>query len=103
MFSSDTLCSVGQSEHVPDRVEFKTAYDFPPERESRVIELYLEHDGGGLDIPVHLYREQGEVVITIFGREGDKAWVWRLDESRAALDAALVALDTPPKPRRAEP
>jgi hypothetical protein len=82
---------------MPDRVEFKTAYVFPPEREGRVIELYVQHEEV-LHIPAHVYRVGGEVMLTIFGTAGDSAWVYPLSDFRAALDAAVVALDTPPKP-----
>jgi len=64
---------------------------FPPDRESTVVELNVRHDGA-VDVPAEIYRENGERMIAIFGREGGAAWVYPLDEWVAALHKAAEAL-----------
>ena len=46
---------------------------FPPGRETKVAELNDLHDGL-VDVPAEVYRESGELRITIFGRQGGVAW-----------------------------
>ena len=84
---------------VPDPVEFEIAYVYPPEHEGRVIELSVKDPGGGVSIPVDVYHEDGEVMITIFGRQGGRDWTWRVEDFRGAIDAAVQALEGPPPKR----
>ncbi len=64
---------------------------FPPGRETAVAELNVRHDGV-VDIPAEVYRENGELKITIFRREGGVAWEYPLEEWLDAIHRAAEAL-----------
>ena len=64
---------------------------FPPDRESPVAELNVRH-GAVVDVPAEVYRENGELKITIFGREGGVAWEYPLAEWVEAVRKAAEAL-----------
>jgi len=75
------------------QVEFTIAYAYPPWREGRVIQLYISHDGS-VDIPVEVYRDDGETVITLFSRPEGLTYV--AEDFVAAINAAVAALEGPP-------
>ena len=64
---------------------------FPPGSESAVAEFYDRHDGAA-DVPAQVTRENGELTISIFGREGDVAWKYPLDDWVAAIQRAVEVL-----------
>jgi hypothetical protein len=84
---------------VPDRVEFEIAYVYPPDQDGRVIELFVKDNGGGVSIPADVFHEHGEVMITIFGREGGRDWTWPVADFVAAINDAVAALKGPPPER----
>lgn len=73
---------------------FEISKVFPPDRESAVAELNVRHDGG-VDIPADVYRENGELRISIFGREGRVAWEYPLDDWLRAIERAVEVLGDP--------
>jgi hypothetical protein len=77
---------------------FQIFVAYPPDREGRVAQVHVPHDGA-VDIPVEMYDEDGERKITIFARTGGVAWEYPLDDFLAAIEAAITALDGPPRPR----
>ena len=60
---------------------------FPPDRDSPVAELNVRHEGS-VDVPAEVYRENDELRIAIFGREGGVAWNYSLDEWEQAVKRA---------------
>lgn len=64
---------------------------FPPDRQTAVAELNVRHDGF-VDIPAEVYRDQGELRITLFGREGGVAWQYPLNEWLEAIKQAIEVL-----------
>lgn len=83
---------------VPDRVEFQIAYIYPPDRDGRVIELNVRHEGS-VDIPAEFYKEHGQTMITLFSPADGPAWTYPLADFVAAIDAAVAALEGPPPAR----
>jgi hypothetical protein len=81
---------------VADRVEFQIAYIYPPDREGRTIALCVHHDGS-VDMPVEVYREHGETVISLY--TGTDGLTYPMEDFRAAIDAAVAALEGPPPER----
>lgn len=80
--SADRLLSV---------VVFEILKAYPPDRDGVVAELTVRH-GGLIDIPAEIYREDGELKITLFGRETGPAWTYPLSEWVAAVNQAAEAL-----------
>lgn len=78
-------------------MSFEIFKAFPPDRESAVAELNVQHDGI-VDIPAEVFREGGELRINIFGREGGVAWQYPLEEWLEALQRAVDVLDHPLRP-----
>jgi hypothetical protein len=72
-------------------VTFEIFKAFPPDRESAVAELYDRHDGVA-DVPAQVTRENGELTISIFGREGGVAWTYPLDDWVGAIQRAVEVL-----------
>jgi hypothetical protein len=72
-------------------MRFEIFKAFPPNRESAVVELNVRHDGQ-VDIPAEIYREDGELRITLFQREGGAAWQYPLNEWVAGIAKAIEAL-----------
>ena len=72
-------------------MKFEIFKSFPPDRESAVAELNVRHDGV-VDIPAEIYRESGELKITIFGRKSGLAWEYPLDDWVDAVHKAVEAL-----------
>jgi hypothetical protein len=70
---------------------FEISKVFPPDRESAVAELNVRHDGV-VDIPADVYREDGQLKISIFGREGGVAWEYPLDDWVGAIQRAVEVL-----------
>ena len=54
--------------------------------------VFLSHDGG-VDIPADVYRENGELMISIFAPEGGVAWEYPLDDWLRAIERAVELLD----------
>lgn len=65
---------------------------FPPGRETPVAELTVRHDGV-VDVPAEVYRESGELKITIFRPEGGAAWEYPLEEWLDAIHRAVETLE----------
>lgn len=61
---------------------------FPPDRDGPVAEINVRHEGL-VDVPAEVYRENGELRIAIFGREGGVAWNYSLDEWVQAVQRAV--------------
>jgi hypothetical protein len=70
---------------------FKISKAFPPDRDDAVAELLAFHDDG-VDAPANIYRQNGELRITIFGAKGDVAWEYPLDEWTEAIQRAIDVL-----------
>jgi hypothetical protein len=70
---------------------FEVFKAFPPDRETAVAELNFRHDGF-VDVPAEVFWENGEMRITIFGREGGAAWEYSLREWTEAVQRAMQAL-----------
>lgn len=73
-------------------MKFTICKMFPPDTESDVVELNVLHDGV-VDIPAEISRKDGQLYITLFGREGGAAWVYQLDEWVQAINEAVKALE----------
>ena len=71
---------------------FKT---FPPDRESAVAQLNIRHDAV-VDIPAEVYREGGELRISLFARESGVAWDYPLNDWIDAIQRAVQVLDHRP-------
>jgi hypothetical protein len=76
-----------------DPVEFQIAYIYPTDREGRTIALRVQHEGS-VDMPVEVWREDGETVISLYA--GTEGLTYRMEDFRAAVDAAVAALEGPP-------
>ena len=70
---------------------FEISKGFPPSRESAIAELCVRHDGV-VDIPAEVYREDGQVKISIFGREGGLVWKYSVDDWVGAIRRAVEVL-----------
>jgi hypothetical protein len=72
-------------------VTFKIFKAFPPDRDSPVAELCVLHDGL-IDIPADIYREKGELRITLFARQGGAAWDYPVEEFLEAVQRGVERL-----------
>ena len=70
---------------------FEIFKGFPPDRESAVAEFYDRHDGV-VDVPAQLYREDGQLKIAIYGREGGIVWEYSVDDWIGAIEQAVQVL-----------
>ena len=76
---------------------------FPPDRESAIAEFYVSHDGG-VDIPADVYRENGELMLSIFGRKDGVALDYPLRDLLEAIERAVEVLgDGSPTPHPRSP
>lgn len=50
---------------------------YPPDGEAAVAKVTVRHDGV-VDISAEVFRRDGELTITIFGREGGPSWEYPL-------------------------
>lgn len=64
---------------------------FPPDRESAVADIYDRHDGAA-DVPAQVFRENGELRISLFERKGGVAWEYPLNDWVAAIERAVQVL-----------
>ena len=81
-------------------VEFRIFVVYPPDREGRVCQLTVEHNGS-MDIPTELYREDGQNMITLFSQQDGAAWTYPLADFITGINAAVAELDGPPPGARA--
>lgn len=72
--------------------EFFKAY--PPNRKGVVIEIHVTQ-GGAIDVPAEVFREGGQLRLTIFGREGGPSWEYPADEFVDAMRKAIDLLAGP--------
>ena len=70
---------------------FEISKGFPPDRESPIAELCVRHDGV-VDIPAEVYRENGELTISIFGRKDGVALEYPLHDWLDAIQRAVEVL-----------
>lgn len=73
---------------------FEISKGFPPDRESPIAELCIRHDGE-VDIPAEISRENGELRIFLFGRQGGVAWDYPLEDWLRAIQRAVEVLEEP--------
>jgi hypothetical protein len=64
---------------------------FPPDRDSAIVEVIFRHDGG-VDVPAEVYREDGELRIAIFGRQGGVPSEYPLEAWIQAIQRAIEVL-----------
>jgi len=64
---------------------------FPPDREGPVAEICFRHDGM-VDIPAEISRENGNLRIRLFAREGGLAWECPLADFLAVVQKGVDAL-----------
>ena len=68
-------------------MRFEIFEAYPPDRDGAVAELHFP-SGRGIGVPIHVFREQGEVKVVIFAPEGGVAWEFRLAELLDGLQRA---------------
>jgi hypothetical protein len=64
---------------------------FPPDSEGPVAQISVHHDGV-VDIPAEIRRDNGELRITMFAREGGVAWDYPLADFLAVVHKGVEAL-----------
>ena len=77
-------------------VEFQIFVVYPPDREGRVAQLTVPHNGS-IDIPTELYREDGQTLITLFSRDDGAAWTYPVADFIAGINAAVAVVEGPPR------
>lgn len=71
---------------------FRIFKGFPPDRDSPVADFHEALDEGGINFPAQIYRQDGNLMITIFARTGEVAWEYPLDEFTDAIESARAIL-----------
>jgi hypothetical protein len=64
---------------------------YPPERHAAVVELHVA-SAGSVEIPVQVFRHEGELQVSIFTRDGSVAWEFPLEELMTGLQRAAEAI-----------
>ncbi len=72
-------------------MEFDIFKAYPPDRDAVVAEVVHRHDGF-VDISAEVSHVNGELTITIFGREGGPSWEYPLADWMGAVERAVEAL-----------
>jgi hypothetical protein len=70
---------------------FEVFKGFPPDREGPVAEICFRHDGM-VDISAEISRENGNLSIRLFSREGGVAWEYPLADFLAVVREGVDAL-----------
>jgi hypothetical protein len=84
----------------PTKFDIFIAY--PLDRDGRVAELNVRHDGV-VDIPAEVYRDGDQTMVTLFSRREGPAWTYPVADFVAAIHAAVSAIDAPPSGPQATP
>ena len=72
-------------------MNFEIFKAYPPDQDAAVAQVTLRHDGF-VDISAEVSRVDGELTITIFGREGGPSWEYPLADWIGAVQRAAEAL-----------
>jgi len=72
-------------------MSFETVKVYPPDLNYPAAELHVVTKDG-IEIPLRVSRETGELLVTIFDAAGATAWEFGLDDLQAALQRAAASL-----------
>jgi hypothetical protein len=79
---------------VLDPSQFRLFVAYPPDREGRVVQLTITQ-GNEMDIPAEIFREGGQLMITLFSRGDTTGRTYPVTEFVDAVEAAVAAVDAP--------
>ena len=72
-------------------MNFEIFKAYPPDRDVAMAQITYRH-GGFVDISADVSRVEGELTITIFGREGGPSWEYPFEDWVGAVQRAAEAL-----------